>query len=166
MRPIASVFWICLVFSTFVGIACARHQKPLESITGESNGSTTITCSGCEAHSVARMVDEDTFELSDGTRIRFYGMDLPEQDQPCFSEATDRLRQLVGSAVRLEDGPRLMDTDGRRLAYAYTSEGFSINVLLIREGLATAWERAGQHAFTLMDIERSTSYNRVGCLWG
>ena len=57
--------------------------------------------------------------------------------------ATERLRELVGDAVRLEDGPRLTDSFGRKLAYVYTVEGASIDEALIAEGLAVAWTRDG-----------------------
>ena len=68
-------------------------------------------------------------------------------------------------ALLPEDGPRLTDTYGRRLAYAYTFDGLSIDVLLIGEGLAKAWTRDGQHRDTLVNLEQSARENRAGCLW-
>lgn len=52
--------------------------------------------------------------------------------------------------VRWEDGPRLTDTYGRNLAYAYTVAGASIDEAPIAEGLALVWTRDGQHRDRLM----------------
>ena len=93
-------------------------------------------------------------------------MNTPERGERCYAEATDRLRQLAGSTVRLEDGPRLRDDFGRRLAYLYTVDGNSIDVLMIGEGLAEAWTRDGQHRDTLVGLEESARQNGAGCLWG
>ena len=56
----------------------------------------------------------------------------PERGQRCATEATERLRELAGDTVRLEDGPRLTDTYGRTLAYVYTVDGISIDAVLIQ----------------------------------
>jgi len=72
----------------------------------------------------------------------------------------------LGDQVRLEDGPRLEDTYGRRLAYVFDSSGNSIDVQLIASGFATAWTRDGQYLEVLTALERSASLNRAGCLWG
>jgi hypothetical protein len=68
--------------------------------------------------------------------------------------------------VRLQNGPRETDSFGRRLAYAFTTEGFSIDMILIGDGLAEAWARDGQHRDTLVGLEQSARSNRAGCLWG
>ena len=127
---------------------------------------TSFDCPSCEAFSVGRVIDGDTLDLVDGARVRLYGVDTPERGEPCFTEATDRLRQLAGNTMRLENGPRATDSFGRRLAYAYTLEGFSIDVILIGDGLAEAWRRDGQHRDTLVGLEQSARSNNAGCLWG
>ena len=68
--------------------------------------------------------------------------------------------------MRLEHGPRLQDDLGRRLAYLYTADGLSIDVLMIGEGLAEAWTRDGQHRDTLVALEESARQNGAECLWG
>ena len=167
MRPIVLLLGISATLTILAGLACDPQSKPSElapnGIPGPPN--TSISCPDCEAHSVGRVIAGDTFDLSDGTRVRLYGVDTPERGEACFSEATDRLRQLAGGTVRLENGPRLTDTYGRRLAYAYTSEGLSIDVLLIGEWLAKAWARDGQHRDMLVNLEQSARDNGAGCLW-
>ncbi|MBP38035.1 MAG: thermonuclease family protein [Dehalococcoidia bacterium] len=67
--------------------------------------------------------------------------------------------------MRLEDGLRLEDTYGRRLAYVFGSSGNGINVQLIAGGFARAWTRDGQHREVLVGLEESAKANRAGCLW-
>ncbi len=68
--------------------------------------------------------------------------------------------------MRLEDGPRLQDDVGGRLAYLYAADGLSIDVLMIGEGLAEAWTRDGKHRDTLVALEESARENGAGFLWG
>ncbi len=125
---------------------------------------TSFSCPDCQLVSVTNVVDGDTIDTSLG-RVRFFGIDTPERGDDCFTEATDFTRLLVGSQVRLEDGPRLEDTYGRRLAYIYDSSGNSIDVQLIAGGFAIAWTRDGQHRDVLVGLEESAKVNRAGCLW-
>jgi endonuclease YncB( thermonuclease family) len=88
---------------------------------------TSIFCPGCQLVDVNGIVDGDTIDTSIG-RVRFFGVDTPERGEACFTEATEFTRLLVGGQVRLEDGPRLEDTFGRRLAYVYDASGNSIDI--------------------------------------
>lgn len=124
---------------------------------------TALRCD-CTAAQVVRIIDGDTLDTTRG-RVRLFGVDTPERSERCASEATDRLQELAGDSVRLEDGPRQTDQFGRLLAYVYTQEGVSIDETLIREGLATAWTRDGQHRDYLVGLEREAKGQGVGCLW-
>jgi micrococcal nuclease len=126
---------------------------------------TFFVCPDCQLVEVTRVVDGDTFDSSVG-RIRFFGIDTPERGDACFTEATEFTRLLVGDRVRLEDGPRLEDTFGRRLAYVYDPSGNSIDVQLVARGFATAWTRDGQHRDVLVELEANARSNGAGCLWG
>ncbi|MCH8063569.1 MAG: thermonuclease family protein [Chloroflexi bacterium] len=126
--------------------------------------STNLRCPDCEAIPVTRIIDGDTF-VSGNTRVRLYGMDTPEIDDDCADEATERLRKLAGDTVRVERGPRTTDPFGRSLAYVYTESGLSIDELLVKEGLAVAWTRDGRHMDYLMELERETKSEGIGCLW-
>jgi endonuclease YncB( thermonuclease family) len=103
--------------------------------------------------------------VSTAGRIRLYGVDTPEIGQRCSQEATDRMRQLAGDTVRVESGPRSTDQYGRLLFYLYTSNGESIDEILLREGLARIWTRDGQHREYLSDVEFQAYENHAGCLW-
>ena len=125
---------------------------------------TALTCADCSSISVTRVIDGDTL-VSGGERIRLYGIDAPEVGQRCASGATDRLKDLAGDQVRVEDGPRRADPFDRRLFYLYTEGGRSIDELLVAEGHAVAWDRDGQHRNFLVGLEREARQDRVGCLW-
>ena len=127
-------------------------------------GETTLQCADCPVALVVRSIAGDTLDTSMG-RVRLFGVDTLERRERCASEATDRLRELAGDQVRLEDGPRLTDRYGRRLAYVYTQNGISIDAALIREGLATAWTRDGQHRDLLVGLETEARRQGAGCLW-
>lgn len=102
---------------------------------------------------------------ADVGRVRLFGMDTLEIGEPCYSEATARLRELAKDAVRVEAGPRVRDPYERLLYYIYTESGESIDETLVREGYARAWTRDGQHRDVLMDLEQEARENSVGCLW-
>ena len=125
---------------------------------------TTLQCADCPLAQVVHIIDGDTLDTNRG-RIRLFGVDAPERGERCASKATDRLQELAGGSVRLEDGPRLTDQFGRILAYVFTQDGMSIDETLIREGLATAWARDGQHRDFLVGLERGARRKYAGCLW-
>lgn len=136
--------------------------------------STSTTVSGVldtEARNTAevvRVIDGDTLDvlISNIThRVRLFGVDTPERGEPCYHEATERLRQLAGDVVRVEAGPRGEDSYGRLLFYLYTPNGESIDAMLISEGLATAWTRDGQYRDPLVNLEREARMQGIGCLW-
>ncbi len=125
---------------------------------------TQLRCDDCNEVRVSRVIDGDTLDTPSG-RIRLFGVDTPETGQRCADEAANRLNELAGGSVRLEDGPRLADPFGRRLAYVYTEKGLSIDEILVREALGTAWTEDGQHRDYLVGLERTTRGTETGCLW-
>ncbi len=90
---------------------------------------------------VTRITDGDTLVVTGGTRIRLIGIDTPEAaSRDCYSsEATDRLRDLVGpgTTVRLVYDVGRLDRFGRTLAYVYrVPDGLFVNLALARDGFA------------------------------
>ncbi|MEC8855953.1 MAG: thermonuclease family protein [Chloroflexota bacterium] len=125
---------------------------------------TLLQCDDCPEVRVSRVIDGDTLETP-SRRVRLFGVDTPEAGERCASEATSRINELARNSVRLEEGPRLTDQFGRRLAYVYTEEGYNIDEILVREGLGTAWTEDGQHLDYLVELEQTTSRMGFGCLW-
>ena len=151
--------------ATAVAQTVSAHGTPTQ-LPGVEFGppATSIFCPGCQLVDVTGVVDGDTIDTNIG-RVRFFGVDTPERGEACYTEATEFTRLLVGNQVRLEDGPRLEDTYGRRLAYVYDASGNSLNVQLIAAGYAKAWTRDGQHRDVLVGLEANAKANKAGCLW-
>lgn len=149
--------FLLLCTLTVIWVSCAQSETIREY-------PTNLQCPDCPSLPVARVIDGDTF-VSDNARVRLFGVDTPERGKPCFKEATRTFRQLAGRKVRVERGPRTVDPGGRNLFYVFTSDGNSIGEILIREGLARAWTRDGQHRAGFMDLEKETRRAGQGCLW-
>ena len=88
-----------------------------------------------------RVIDGDTIEIEGGQRVRYIGMDTPEDTSvgECFGEqATRRNRELVeGRIVELERDVSETDRFGRLLRYVWVG-GEMINEVLVAEGFALA----------------------------
>ena len=147
--------WLCIL-ALFL-VACSSSPSISEYATG-------LTCPDCSTLLVSRVIDGDTFESPAGN-VRLFGVDTPERGERCYRQATGGLRQLAGDMVRVQSGPRARDPGGRLLYYVYTMRGNSIDEILVREGLARAWTRDGQHRDALVRLERSAQRSGSGCLW-
>ncbi len=85
---------------------------------------------------VDRVIDGDTIDMADGSRVRYLCIDTPERGEPLYQEATDFNRDLVGGrAVEFELGLRDLDQYGRLLRYVYVDDVF-VNAELVSAGLA------------------------------
>ncbi|KPV41004.1 hypothetical protein AN478_03450 [Thiohalorhabdus denitrificans] len=96
-----------------------------------------------ELREVERVLDGDTLELANGTRVRLIGLNAPEvahggdPAQRGGPEARRFLRDLLaGRRVRLERGAEETDRYDRTLAHVFTADGTSVNALLLRRGHA------------------------------
>jgi len=163
MSPILRLLLVSLIPLLF-GCTDSAKDNPDQHPDRSDPPQTVIFCADCQLVDVLGVIDGDTIDTSIG-RVRFYGVDTPERDEACYTEATEFTRLLVGEQVRLEDGPRLQDNFRRRLAYLYDAFGNSIDVQLIAGGYATAWTGDGQHRDILIGLEESARSNQAGCLW-
>jgi micrococcal nuclease len=121
-----------------------------------------------ERAAVTHIVDGDTIDVRLGDRderVRYYGIDTPERGKPCFTEATDRNRELAGDTVLLLPDARERDRFGRLLRYVFDTRGDSIDAALIAEGFAHAWTKDGSYLATLVALEAQAHVAGTGCLW-
>ena len=125
---------------------------------------TTLRCADCPTLLVTGVIDGDTFDTP-VRRVRLFGVDTPERRERCYGAASRGFKQLAGRKVRVEAGPRQEDRVGRMLYYVYTEAGNSIDEILVREGLARAWTRDGQHRDFLVGLEGKARRRSAGCLW-
>ena len=116
---------------------------------------------------VINVIDGDTIELEDGSRIRYLGIDTPETGEPYYSEATVRNKELVeGKVVYLQKGKRDRDEYDRLLRYVYV-DGVFVNAELVAQGFATAYifDADEWYSQTLVRLEQYAKLKKRG-LWG
>ena len=100
---------------------------------------------------VAKIIDGDTVELSNGTRVRYIGINTPESmkrvgnnwefDPEPYAVAAKKFNResVLGKNVILEFDREHNDKYGRSLAYVYAKDGGMVNLELVRNGYATAY---------------------------
>jgi micrococcal nuclease len=87
---------------------------------------------------VTHVVDGDTVDLADGTRIRLIGINTPELDQPYYDEATQFTRALLeNKQVGLEVDADELDQYDRTLAYLWIGDELA-NYTIVRSGWANS----------------------------
>jgi len=92
-----------------------------------------------QSFTVVEVTDGDTIRLDDGRRIRYIGVDTPEEDE-CFGQEAKKVNSdlVLGKEVRLEMDINEMDHFGRYLAYVYLQEGkkkIFVNEFLLTKGI-------------------------------
>jgi len=89
-----------------------------------------------DTFTVVRVIDGDTCVLENDERVRYLGINAPEEGDAQFNEATQANNNLVaGKKVQLELQDPSRDRQGRLLAYIFVDEIF-VNEELIRQGYA------------------------------
>lgn len=85
---------------------------------------------------VTKIIDGDTIELSDKTRVRYTGVDTPETGD-CFGASAAKANSdlVLNKEVTLETDVQLIDKYGRKLAYVWL-EKILVNEELVRQGFA------------------------------
>ena len=127
----------------------------------------TTSAPAMEQALVVRVIDGDTIELQDGSRVRYLGIDTPETGEPYYSEASARNKELVeGKVVYLQKGKRDRDKYDRLLRYVYI-DGVFINAELVAQGFATAYifDTDEWYSQTLVRLEQYAKMKKRG-LWG
>ncbi|MEM6533383.1 MAG: thermonuclease family protein [Myxococcota bacterium] len=88
---------------------------------------------------VARVIDGDTAELTDGTRLRYLLVDTPElgTSPECYGPEAQRQNEVLvlGKEVSLEYDLECQDAFGRLLAYVFVGDRL-INEVLTERGFA------------------------------
>ena len=116
---------------------------------------------------VVQVIDGDTIELQDGSRVRYLGIDTPETDEYYYAEATAKNRELVdGKIVELQRGERDRDEYDRLLRYVYI-DGVFVNAELVAQGYATAYifDPDERYSQILVQLEQYAKMKKRG-LWG
>lgn len=102
-------------------------------------------------YKVVNIFDGDTIEIQTDNgpeKVRFAGINAPETMKPgtdgmCMSgEATDKLKELIGSSMRVTLVPDALQTNrdryGRLLRYVYNDQNIDVSFEIVKLGLAPA----------------------------
>ena len=112
---------------------------------------------------IGKVTDGDTVVSSEGDRIRLWGIDAPEADQPYGKQATETLKALLRNKVTyLEIADR--DRYGRQVARLFTSDGTNINLALVCDGAAWWYAKYAPSATELSGCEADARAKKLG-LW-
>jgi len=117
---------------------------------------------------VARVIDGDTLDLTDGRRIRLLGIDAPERgydgaaSEPLAEESTDWLtRRLDGHTVRLQIGTTPTDRYGRTLAWIFDSNGSLVNRDSLEAGMSRLLDSFGLPADLEPQLRQAAATARI-----
>jgi endonuclease YncB( thermonuclease family) len=146
--------------------------------TGSGNtGSTTGTGSGNntggnptggETGQVTNVIDGDTIDVmlnGEVVRVRYVGVNTPERDEVCYSDAVSANRRMVeGQTVTLVRDTSETDRYGRLLRYIYVGGTF-VNQVLVEQGYAEAvlYDPDDQYFNTFSQLEQTAARAGLGC---
>jgi endonuclease YncB( thermonuclease family) len=119
---------------------------------------------------INQVIDGMTLDAQvDGSRtpVGYLGVETPAPNQRCGREALERNVQLAatGHILLAADAAYTFDDKHRKLFYAYTPDGISIEETLISEGLAVAVRTDAAHGADLAALQAAAQANAQGCLW-
>jgi micrococcal nuclease len=123
---------------------------------------------GGETGNVVNVVDGDTIDVmlnGQRVRVRYIGVNTPERDEACYSEASAANAALVeGKTVTLVKDQSETDSFGRLLRYIYVGDTF-VNAQLVARGYAEAvlYEPDDAHYNQFLNLERQARSANLGC---
>ncbi|MBN1966923.1 MAG: thermonuclease family protein [Anaerolineae bacterium] len=149
------------VISVFVLVGCIPEDEP------ESPGATNPPG---EIATVVEVIDGDTIDVrmnGEVYRVRYIGVDTPERDERCYSDATAANARLVeNETVTLVRDVSETDPYGRLLRYVY-ADGVFVNAQLVAQGYAESRayppDTANQDYFD--SLETTARQQSLGCLY-
>lgn len=152
--------------------APTETQEPTEPPTEVPTEPPQLTATAAnevgQSATVTRVIDGDTIEVElDGQthQVRYIGINTPEADQTCGSEATMANAELVqGQTVTLVKDVSEIDQYGRLLRYVYVGDVF-VNAQLVTEGYAQAEQYPPDvaHYDDFVNLELLAVENSLGC---
>ena len=145
--------------------ACNLEETAPTSTTSTNNGGSTING---QAARVTNVIDGDTIDVQingETFRVRYVGVNTPERDEPCYSEASAANRALVGgqNVILVRD---VSETDrfDRLLRYVYVGDTF-VNEVLVAQGFAEAvlYEPDDREHDNFVQLERQAEQQGLAC---
>lgn len=127
-----------------------------------------VTLDQLQKADVYDVIDGDTMQVLIDRKlevVRLYGVDTPEATEPCYIDATERNRDLIGGKVLLLPDARDRDEFNRLLRYVFKSDGTSVDATLVAEGYGDAWRQDGRYKEQIIALEDQARAEDRGCLW-
>jgi len=115
---------------------------------------------------VTKVVDGDTIVIEGGQRVRLLSIDTREKGENCYTEAKNRLEELILlENITLEADKEDKDQYDRLLRYVYL-DGVNINMEMVAEGLAIVYiyEPNVKYRQEFTDYEKQAR-DAGGCVW-
>jgi endonuclease YncB( thermonuclease family) len=106
--------------------------------------------------------DGDSIIRSDGVRVRLYGIDAPEKDQPYGKEARKILKQYMPLVAKMKEYDE--DRYGRLIVELFTEDNKSINAAMICSGAAWWYEYYAPDRPQFKQCQEDAQKNKRG-LW-
>ncbi len=114
---------------------------------------------------VTRVIDGDTIVVEGGERVRLLDIDTPEKGEPCATNATNRLKELIdGKEIILEKRGEDRDVYDRLLRYVFLNDTL-VNLVMVREGWANLYvvEKSQYYSYF---VEAEQAAKKEGlCVW-
>lgn len=149
---------------------------------------SVITIDSNKYLTVSKVIDGDTFKMSNGEKIRLIGIDTPEKfdsdkleknssrsgrDKETIKKlgeaSSEYVKKLVeGKRVTLVKDPGYDDKDkyGRLLRYVYTEDGIFVNAKILEDGYANVYySKSISKMNEFKKLEKEARENKRG-LWG
>lgn len=112
---------------------------------------------------IKRIYDGDTIVTSANERVRLWGIDTPEKDQPYGRKAAATLQNLL-SSDRLLLETKNVDRYGRTVGIIYTDDGLEVNLEMVCLGMAWWYQRYAKNASTYDKCQQKAQKSNLG-LW-
>ncbi len=164
-----------LLLLVFAAIGCAggaSYSDAGEDLQRIAERYPSLTPDKAQRGTVKRVVDGDTFELADGSKVRLIGVNTPEihgNKQPYGEEAAAfTTRELAGRPVVLYPDVSDRDRYGRLLRYVFVSgSDVMFNERLVSDGYAQVMTVPPDVAFaeTFVELQKEARLRGAG-LWG
>lgn len=139
------IYLIIGLLAIVFGISQSQIKSPKVVLTGEEYDTSIKTIPG-EPIKVDHVIDGDTIVLINGDRLRYVGIDTPEEfDQrkpvQCFAkEAASKNKEIVeGKIIKFYKDVVEMDMYGRWLGFVYLEDGTFVNMELVKQGFGFAY---------------------------
>jgi micrococcal nuclease len=136
--------------------------------SGSSGGPISGNPGSGETGRVTSVIDGDTIDVEiNGSeyRVRYVGVNTPERDESCYSEARSANAAMVqGQTVTLVRDVSETDRYGRLLRFVYVGNTF-VNGTLVSQGWAEAVEYSPDTRMTstFQGYERAAAGANLGC---